>query len=427
MSGRLRLFLFFLFFNPILLPAQEKGPDYVFENAVFYDQFKTVRLHPQNDELGEAVLRLGSTEQLLFSFDKLGFESGDFGYRIRHCNADWTLSSLIEMEYLEGFFDGHITDARNSFSTSVPYMHYELLLPNSEVRPTVSGNYILEVFSIDSSEVTLISRRFRITENLATISLRIHHPDLVEYSMTHQEADVLVQSEKMRSADPMNDFKLYIFQNERNDNAVGALKPAFINGSELSYDYENGNLFEGTNEFRYFDTRTTRYSTPLTSVLVRDSMSGQYMFVLDPIISRASMRYASENDINGRYIIKSYESDDSRVECDYVLVQFIYPNAYPQGKELYLIGQFNDWKPDSLSKMEYDERMKAFRLTQPVKQGYYNYMLVQRDETGRFSTLETEGSHPQTSNFYQVFLYFRPAAAKFDRLVGYYRSEQRAR
>jgi hypothetical protein len=62
----------------------------------------------------------------------------------------------------------------------------------------------------------------------------------------------------------------------------------------------------------------------------------------------------------------------------------------------------------------------AYELTLLLKQGYYNYIYVYVPNGSHVADHKNlEGSHWQTENDYQIFVYFREMGSRYDRLVGY--------
>ena len=61
---------------------------------------------------------------------------------------------------------------------------------------------------------------------------------------------------------------------------------------------------------------------------------------------------------------------------------------------------------------------RGYEKTLFVKQGYYNYIYVVRDnKTGRTDESLIEGNHWETENEYTIWVYYHPAGAQYDRLV----------
>lgn len=67
--------------------------------------------------------------------------------------------------------------------------------------------------------------------------------------------------------------------------------------------------------------------------------------------------------------------------------------------------------------MEYDQENKQYYKELLLKQGFYNYMyLVQGGSTDPYYF---EGSHYETENRYEIFVYNRPIGSRTDLLIGY--------
>ena len=111
------------------------------------DQIKSCILSPIESLTDFPVIEMGSSDRLLLQFDDLGSELMDYMYTISHCNADWTLSELHASEFIDGFSENYIENYEFSFNTKVPYIHYDLVLPNQVNRKpftnTLRKNVIL--------------------------------------------------------------------------------------------------------------------------------------------------------------------------------------------------------------------------------------------------------------------------------------------
>src|SRR6266496_2783800 len=136
----------------IALPAQDtteyfKSNFLRYEDYIYRDNIKTVILSPVGFEMTSPIIRLNTEDKLLLQFDDLDKDVKDYYYTLIHCTAQWTPSDLLYSQYLSGFPDDRITDYSFSFNTLQAYTHYRLIFPNSNLIPTVSGNYLLLVFS----------------------------------------------------------------------------------------------------------------------------------------------------------------------------------------------------------------------------------------------------------------------------------------
>ena len=98
------------------------------------------------------VMKLGSDDVLLFSFDEMSHIYRRFTYRITHCDADWNPSDISEIDYLEGFNGMPIEEWENSVNTTRLYTHYSFTLPNENVSLLLSGNYKVEIYDEESDD-----------------------------------------------------------------------------------------------------------------------------------------------------------------------------------------------------------------------------------------------------------------------------------
>src|SRR5699024_3032551 len=116
------------------------------------------------------IFSLGSS--LTLSFDDLHVNEKNYYYRLSHYNYDWTPSNISKSEYLDGFDESRIRSYANSSNTLLSYSHYELQIPNNDIKKLkISGNYILEV--LDSDYNVVFSRKFMVVERLVGVDVQI--------------------------------------------------------------------------------------------------------------------------------------------------------------------------------------------------------------------------------------------------------------
>ena len=146
-------FIFLFFVTKILFAQNDPDTsDYYhsnylrYENFIYADNIKTVILEKYGFDLSDPVVEFNSADRLLLTFDDFSSDVKNYSYTFIHCNADWTPSQIIISQYLQSFFDDRITDYQYAFNTTKQYTHYKLIFPNENLRPSLSGNYILKVF-----------------------------------------------------------------------------------------------------------------------------------------------------------------------------------------------------------------------------------------------------------------------------------------
>jgi hypothetical protein len=128
----------------------------------------------------------------------------------------------------------------------------------------------------------------------------------------------------------------------------------------------------------------------------------------------------TDKEINGRKLIKNEEhAQNSDIEADYAWVHFFLPFEAPLSNgQIYILGAVTDWQLNDSSRMNYDDQRKGYAKTLFVKQGYYNYLYVFKDNlTGRPDETLIEGSHWETENEYTIWIYYCPSGSQYDRLI----------
>jgi len=379
---------------------------------------KTVQLYREGWPMSYPVIRLTGDVPLVLEFDDLSKEQPSFMYRMIHCTADWTPSDLPELEYLEGYPENEIRSSTPSFNTYYSYLHYRLQIPNEDVRPMLSGNYLLLVYRDSNPNDVVFTKRFMVTEGRVSIEATAHIPDLNQYKECCQEVDFTVNHSGLTIDDPFNETRAVIYQNGLWDLGIDALHPYMVNDGQLIYDYQEENIFPGGNEFRFFDTKNTR--TPTYFVQRIEFVDPYFHFELKPDKPQSPYNYFYKEDINGRYAVEAEGSQDPGVDSDYVFVHFRLDIPLALEGSVYIAGALTNWQFDDLSRMEYNKEEQAYMKSLLLKQGVYNYRyLFLPAFNEQFDMAEIEGSHSETGNEYLILFYHRPPGTRYDRLLGH--------
>ena len=85
--------------------------------------------------------------------------------------------------------------------------------------------------------------------------------------------------------------------------------------------------------------------------------------------------------------------------------------------EIYLFGALTDWRLEPEFALQYDEVSGGYAIDLILKQAWYNYMYLVKDE--RLTPHYLEGSHSDTENLYEILVYHRTPMSRGDKLVGY--------
>lgn len=390
-----------------------------FENHTYNKKVKSVMLHPKGWPLAAPFIELRNPESTLeLSFDFLDAEMGNFMYRIIHCDYNWKRSALDVQEYLDGPPEDFLTDYAYSGNTFQRYIHYDLEIPNFNVRLTQSGNYILEVYDSDTEE-TLLTRRFCVTENLVAIDIDVRQPSRVNQRYTHQEIDFSLRTDRYDITNPYQDLHVLVLQNHSWSNLLTNLEPRFVKEDQLSYDHDGINAMEGGNEFRILDIKNPRFNGPGVESVTFDNQENHAYLNLDK--SRASLAYLQNPDLNGWYFIRNdLFGGEGDTDADYIRAHFRLKQTQPlTDGDVYIYGALTDWQIQADAKMKYNQLELQYENTLYLKQGIYNYIYVfVKDGEILPDITRFEGSHFETENEYSILVYHRGLGLDFDRLIG---------
>ncbi len=387
------------------------------ENAIFDRSVNSVTLTKLNTDDRYPIISLNSSEQLKLSFDKLGVGSENLQYTLIHCNANWEPTRLNQNEYIIGLTFDNITDISFSTNTYVKFVHYNLNLPNDNMKLKIAGNYLIKIYRNFDEEDLLLSRRLIVLNNSTMIEGFARPATLAESRFSKQEIQFTVTINPSQVVNPLQDVKIVIMQNSRWDNAITGLAPQFVTNNKLDYNYLDKTLFNGGNEFRYFDIRNLRQF----SANVRSKITDTVVHVmLNYDESRGANQYFQYADFNGKRILFNKEGNNSDVDGDYAYVNFYLSAAMgvPEDAEVYVFGEFTDWRLQPEFKMYYNKNRLRYDLEVPLKQGRYEYCYAQKNEQGLADETLLEGNHAQTENEYMILVYCRNLMLGYDELIG---------
>ena len=395
-----------------------------FCTQIYDDNIKTLQVLPNGESLMLPVIEFGSADEIVISFDELGYESSNFYYKIVHCDAYWNESNLSSMEYLDGFDGGMIDTYEYSANTTVNYIHYSVSFPNADVQLKLSGNYVVQIARDGDFDDGLVATAcFSLVEPIVNIGVDVNGVTRRELNGRYQAVALEVMVDGVGSRDRMQDFIVVVRQNNRLDNEAYLTRPTYVNGDRLRYENSDALIFEGGNQYRSIDF-SSRY-TYGSGIDHIDYDQDMYHVVLEADASRANNQEAYAMDVHGGYVVNLQKSDYSDTEADYMWVHFYYPaeTPYLEGR-MYILGDLTHNVVDGGSEMIYDFSERCYVRSLLLKQGGYNYVYALKAKNKNdLSVMMTEGSFWQSRNRYEVMVYYRPFGARYDRLVGMFVKE----
>jgi len=387
-----------LFSQEIILP-----PDYI----------KSIQLSSSKANDFTPIIPING--RLILSFDDLEADEKDYYYKIEHCDINWETSDLVTTEFVKGYAEEQIYDYENSFNTLQDYTHYQLSIPNKYTRLLISGNYRISILNED--EELIFTRFFILYESIATVGVSVHRSREGRFIDSQQSVQFSINHPDFRINNPRDEIKPVLIKNTDFSTQIINLKPQFIRGEQLLYKYDKETAFWGGNEFLYFDTKEIRL-TNLNIALIRTGEHLYHTYLYEDKF-RNFDPYTYYPDVNGNFVIRNINSEDSTTEADYSWVHFSLDSYEPIiDKDVYIYGNFNNYQLTEDNKMYYNVEKGKYEASLLLKQGFYNYSYVTIDENDEVNTHEISGSFDETENEYMVLVYYSKFGSYYDRVIG---------
>jgi hypothetical protein len=389
-------------------------------DKIYQPRIHSIKLHPYGSPLNYPILRLNSPDRLELHFDDLDADVKYYAYTFILCNADWSQANLSQFDYMQGFSNVRINTYRNSNTVLTRYTHYTAEVPTRNTYPTRSGNYLLKVFINGDTSQLAFTKRFLVVDNKASAAMSVIQPFNGQIFKTHQKLQFSVNVQSIKPTNVFQQNSITILQNYRWNTAITKLQPTFIKQNILEYNTENDAVFPGQKEWRWVNLTSFRLQTDRVD-------KGEYYekgqtLYLKPDRERNTLRYMYYRDANGLCQFRDIEEKNPYWQTDYATTIFTYippENRAYSGKDLFLYGEMTNYELTDRYKLQYNDTLGGYQKQLFLKQGYYDYMYILRDQkTGKTDALETEGNWWETENNYMLLIYYRPLGGRADELVG---------
>ncbi len=414
---KFRYLLFLSVFAILASAASMAAPPVDTMTGVFDNRTKTLQARIEGAPFAPPILFLGTPDRLIVSFDRLSDDVEFFRYSLQHCTARWQPSGLIESEFLDGFNEASVEDYDFSRATTVHYINYTLAIPNENMRPILSGNYLLKIYPEDAPDSPVAQVRFSICENTApVIGADASAQTDKGFRAASQQVNFAIDLESAQVDDPYNDLFVAVSQNGRLDNEAAVSHPLRVQGTKAIFEHRPELIFPAGNEYRRFETVNTRF--PGMGVEAISYADPYYHMSLRTDEPRAAQQYLYDSTQHGGFLVREYNSGRSDVEADYVIVHFALDAQLPAATAVFLDGDFVNRRFDDGSRMFFNPETGLYERALLLKQGAYNYQyltVAPGDRSG--STALVEGNKWQTVNNYLIKVYHRRRGERYDRLI----------
>jgi Domain of unknown function (DUF5103) len=388
-------------------------------DAVYKDNIKCVRLHMYGDQESMPIYNLSSNDQLELNFDDLDANIKSYYYTYQLCDYNWNPVSISPFMYIKGFTQQRIATNRYSSVALTKYTHYKAILPDRNTTITMSGNYLLKVFLDADTSKLAFTRRMLVLDQKAAIAGKVVQPLTPQYFRTHQKIQFNANISGLNTFSAAQQVKVVILQNFRWDNAIKDVPPTFVRGAMLEYNTENNCIFPGGKEWRWLDLRSFRLQSDRVDHADYKKTSTDIYLKTDG--DRNNEKYVYYRDLNGMFMVTTYESINPYWQGDFATVHFSFatPDGKPySGKDVYMAGQLTDYAYNTKTKMVYNAEKGLYECTVLLKQGYYNYAYITADQNNPAQKNMLEGNYWETENSYIILMYYKAFSDRADQLIG---------
>ena len=402
----------------LLIVSLAEQKKLVYENKTYEKEIKSVQLYSsrRNDRsnLLPAVTQITQPD-LVLEFDDLRNDINNYYAKIVHCNYNWTLSQLRDLDFMTDFNEFNVNDYSYSSNTFIPYVHYRFRIPQVKLP----GNYVLVVYRDGDKSDIILSHRFMVFDNRTSLKQDSQTSGALTLRANNQQMNFTINYRGFELLNPLETVHVVIRQNQRWDNAKFDVKSSFIRDDlhELEYRlFSDDKYFNAGNEFRFVDIRSANFPGQNTERI--DKTSKPYHLWVQPDYSRQGQVYSQYPDFNGKFNIENLDNENPETASNYLEVTFTLKTSALENGKLFVVGSFNQWIRDSESEMKFDPTLGVYQNTCLLKQGWYNYQYYTEDI--KLAPNHFEGSHFETENFYEVLFYYRPFQPNADLLIGYF-------
>lgn len=407
-----QILIFILFFLPVLCIGQNFG----LKTILFYS-------YGQGDDFSQRinnppVIYLNGNQSLILEFDDLNATYSQYKAKVKHLTLTGIPSDLSEIEYLNDFNEYFVNDYSVSENTKIPFYHYGVKIPT----PKISGNFLLQLFANNNSD-PILELPFWVVDSKISVSTNVIIPRDSEFWKTHHQIDVNIETGNAGIFFPQRDLKVFVRQNQRIEKTMELPNSAMKNSGKNSLAFrffDNENLFEAGNEFRYLDISSNmRRGQNIASIEL--NTPDEFFTIIQK--KRSNKGYLDSYDNNGGFIINSIGNGSDNLKADYVKVHFSLEETYDiENTQPVIIGKLTDWIPQNLS---FNPNSQLFEIELMLKQGVYDYCFGLKNlKTGIIDEKILEGTFSDAHNTYEVFVYESIPGSRNYRLLGYQKNKQ---
>lgn len=365
-----------------------------------------------------ATLRFASDESLRISFDRLGDTPRELSYRIVGCQSDGSPSELSPIELLGNWTSRSIDNYRPSMGTAISYTHYQLEIGVRELGFKRSGRYAIEIYDTDEEETTILSIPLWVYKPWVGIEAKVLRPMPSPTSDKQQAIELCLALQRDKFGPHEGELSLEVIQNA---SLIGeVIRPTKVSSKTLErwcFKGYDAPLFWGNNEyFRIEHSERNATGIGIERSSLHEGIAYAYLY---PNHDQRGEVYTSRDDRDGIQQLRSNQTSDYDHEGQYHLLTFRLKAEEVKDCDVVLEGEAFDCLPLRRRTLRYNPAAGEYRLTLPLKNGTQEYRYALRPKhAGEAFPLPIGGSHYETQNRYDIFVYLRGHDRNWQELIG---------
>ena len=379
---------------------------------VLSDRIRGLRVYG-SDKAGLPVAGLQS-RPITIEFDVTENSPPDVRIRVIHCDRDW---NPTKNDFINDDMQNQSKEAlqHDPAPAGVQFyrFHYTVRIPGMAGldRFPYSGNYVFELVD-QQSKNALVRGRFFVAETFLPSSMKVTNRSLPSEINPYNQVNKIEIAfaipkpvdERSEVLYPINFKAVDVYRNRQLDtpwriDADTRSPNTFIDGfGTAKMKFIVDNVTPG-NGYRRVDLRS-----------IDEYPAGQQLRArLGADVSR--FQQPPRQDNHGTSVLT-----DATRYADYVPFRFELASETGQYESVFVVGDFNGWKPSADCLMTYDNDSHRYVWQTTFRRGAYDYQYV----VGPNDWISLEGNDWRTMNVYSALVYYHDNRyGGFDRIIGF--------
>lgn len=343
----------------------------------FRHTIQSVFLQMNGNQLYLPIISLQQQQQTMLEFDYL-VENYEYNLAtiVKICDKNFNPVDDISATYLNASSFQLINNPQSSATQFSQYIHFSVA-PFKMASVLRSGNYVIQIVDQAAPSHPLFVQPIIIYETSGNINITTTGGGFnFEQKPSFKCTIKLTLNEDFIVYNPLQRISVYTFQNG-DWNTRKKQERGYIDGESLRTF-----VFGGMSEVMYnypphyfFQTENLTMQTMRTTVPYYD-INGLSISVDTDTETSPSIRNAFAAYPGYVTVLNSASTIDKNISAEYAYYHFSFqpPEGYDLLNDIFLVGSFNHYRMDSMSKLDYNVSQKQFKKTLYLKQGHYQYM-----------------------------------------------------